>query len=122
MTLIVDILSWLLLLGGSFFSVVGGLGIVRMPEFYSRLHGGGITDTLGAALIVFGLILQTGFTLATIKLFMILFFLFIASPSSCHALANSAMFHGLAPELDGTIARQSLPSGSETDAGDGVTT
>ena len=46
--IILDILSWIFLIGGSFFSVVGGIGIVRLPEFFSRLHGGGITDTLGS--------------------------------------------------------------------------
>ncbi len=92
-----DILTWLFLLGGAAFSIIGGVGIVRMPEFYSRLHGGGITDTLGAALIIFGLMFQTGFTLATAKLAIILFFLFVVSPTSCHALAKSAIMQGLDP-------------------------
>ena len=47
MMVLISILTWALLLGGSFFAVVGGIGIVRLPEFFSRLHGGGITDTLG---------------------------------------------------------------------------
>jgi len=80
--ILLDILTWLFLIGGAAFSIIGGIGIVRMPEFYSRLHGGGITDTLGAALIIFGLMFQTGLTLATLKLAMILFFLFVVSPSS----------------------------------------
>lgn len=100
MSLLFDILTWLMILGGAFFSIVGGIGIVRMPEFYSRLHGGGITDTLGAALILFGLMLQTGLTLATLKLVMILFFLLVVSPSSCHALAKSAIIQGLDPVTD----------------------
>ena len=95
-----DILTWLFLIGGAAFSIIGGIGIVRMPEFYSRLHGGGVTDTLGAALIIFGLMFQTGFTLATVKLAIILFFLFVDSPSSCHALAKSAIMHGLDPVTD----------------------
>ncbi|WP_153557685.1 monovalent cation/H(+) antiporter subunit G [Roseimaritima sediminicola] len=100
MSLFVDILSWALLLAGSFFSIVGGIGIVRLPEFFSRMHGGGITDTLGAGLIVTGLIFQAGWTLVAVKLAAILFFLMITSPSSCHALARSALAHGLRPELD----------------------
>ena len=95
-----DILTWLFLIGGAAFSIIGGIGIVRMPEFYSRLHGGGITDTLGAALIIFGLMFQTGLTLATLKLAMILFFLLVVSPSSCHALAKSAIMQGLDPVTD----------------------
>ena len=58
MEIAMDVISWILLVAGSFFAIVGGLGIVRMPEFYSRLHGGGITDTLGAALIIMGLFFQ----------------------------------------------------------------
>ena len=96
----VQAVSWILLLGGSFFSVVGGIGIIRLPDFYSRLHGGGVTDTLGAGLVLVGLMLQSGLSLVTVKLLMILFFLVITSPTSCHALAHSAMTQGLEPELD----------------------
>lgn len=100
MSILLDILTWFFLIGGAFFSIVGGIGIVRMPEFYSRLHGGGVTDTLGAALIIIGLMFQTGLTLATIKLVMILFFLLVVSPSSCHALAKSAINQGMKPIVD----------------------
>ncbi|WP_253157585.1 cation:proton antiporter [Stieleria tagensis] len=71
-----------------------------MPEFFSRMHAGGITDTMGAGMIMTGLVLQSGFTLVTFKLVAILFFLGITSPSSCHALAKSALTHGLQPILD----------------------
>ena len=108
MTMVLDLISWVFLLSGSFFSIVGGVGIVRLPEFFSRLHGGGITDTMGAALIVIGLAFQAPVvleapkdaTLVIIKLLMILFFLIVTSPSSCHALAKSAMTLGLQPVLD----------------------
>ena len=100
MDILFDVLSWVFLIAGSFFSIVGGIGILRMPEFYSRLHGGGVTDTLGAALIIFALMFQTGLTLATVKLAMILFFLLVVSPSSCHALAKSAVNQGLKPIVD----------------------
>lgn len=98
--IVFDSLTWLFLIGGAVFSVIGGVGIVRMPEFYSRLHGGGITDTLGAGLIIIGLMFQTGLTLATIKLGLVLFFLLVVSPSSCHALAKSAIMQGLDPVTD----------------------
>lgn len=100
MSLALDILSWIFLLAGSFFSIVGGIGILRLPEFFSRMHGGGITDTMGAGLIVTGLLFQAGFSLVAVKLLAILFFLTITSPSSCHALARSALAHGLKPVLD----------------------
>lgn len=98
--IVLEIISWIFLVLGSFFAVVGGIGIVRMPEFYSRLHGGGLTDTLGAALILIGLCFQivNGFILA--KLLMILFFLMVTSPSSCHALARSAWSQGVKPVLE----------------------
>ena len=100
MDVIVDVLTWLLLISGALFSIVGGFGIVRLPEFFSRMHAGGITDTLGAGLIIGGLMLQGGFSLVTVKLFMIIFFLIITSPTACHALAKSALAQGVTPELD----------------------
>ena len=100
MDVIVDVLTWLLLVSGALFSIVGGFGIVRLPEFFSRMHAGGITDTLGAGLIIGGLMLQGGFSLVTVKLFMIIFFLIITSPTACHALAKSALAQGVTPELD----------------------
>jgi multicomponent Na+:H+ antiporter subunit G len=98
-----DIASWCLILLGGFFSVVGGIGIVRFPEFYSRLHGGGITDTLGASLLILGLVLQSPGVLPAAKLLMILFFLLVTSPSSCHALSSSALVQGHQPELDSQL-------------------
>ena len=100
MMVALDVLSWILLISGSLFSVIGGIGIVRLPEFFSRMHGGGITDTLGAGLIVLGLALQAGLGLAVVKLLMILFFLLITSPTACHALAKSALAQGLRPQLE----------------------
>ena len=97
MNMLWDIIIWIFLVTGSLFAVIGGVGIVRLPDFYSRLHGGGVTDTMGAGLIMVGLMLQAGATLVTVKLLLILFFLLITSPTSCHALAQSAMIHGLKP-------------------------
>jgi len=98
--IVLEIVSYFFLIAGSIFSVIGGIGLVRLPEFYSRMHGGGITDTLGAGLVILGLILLAGPTLVAFKLFVILFFLTITSPSSCHALAKSALANGLRPQLD----------------------
>lgn len=94
----VDVISAMMLLAGAFFVLVGGIGIFRLPDFYTRLHGAGVTDTLGAGLIILGLMLQAGFTLAAVKLVMILGFLFVTSPTSCHALAQAARTNGLQPE------------------------
>lgn len=95
------VVSAVLLISGSVFSIIGGVGICRLPDFFSRMHGAGITDTLGAGLILAGLMVQAGVSLVTFKLLVILFFLLVTSPSSCHALARSALAQGLKPELDG---------------------
>lgn len=100
MIILLDILSVVFLVVGSFFALVGGVGIVRLPEFFSRMHGAGITDTMGAGMIMIGLMFQSGLSLTTVKLLMILFFLLITSPSSCHALAKAAQVHGVRPVLD----------------------
>ncbi len=95
-----DLFVGFFLIAGSIFSMIGGIGIVRLPDFYARMHGAGITDTMGAGLILFGLMLKAGLTLSTLKLVAILFFLTVTSPSSCHALARSALAHGYMPVFD----------------------
>ncbi|MBT4007048.1 MAG: monovalent cation/H(+) antiporter subunit G [Rhodospirillales bacterium] len=97
--LIIDSFSWALLMGGAFFVLIGATGLIRLPDFYTRMHGAGITDTLGADLILLGLMLQAGFTLVTVKLFLIGAFLLITSPSSSHAIANAAFTAGLNPQV-----------------------
>jgi len=88
-----DVLSWACLLAGSLFAVTGGIGIMRLPDFYSRMHGAGITDTMGAWLVLLGLMFQSGLTLVTVKLVMIGLVLAVTSPTSTHALAKSAWLH-----------------------------
>jgi len=98
--MIIDILSWICLLAGGALGIVGGIGIHRFPDFYSRLHAAGITDTLCAMLILLGLGLQAGWSLAAFKLALIFVFLFFTSPTASHALANAAQHSGLQPRLD----------------------
>jgi multicomponent Na+:H+ antiporter subunit G len=104
MTLLIDAASWALLVAGSFFCIVGGIGLIRMPDFYTRMHAASVTETLGADLILLGLILQAGFTLVAVKLLMIGLLIFFASPTASHALARAAMVRGLAPRLAGEDA------------------
>jgi len=96
---VIDGISFAFLLAGSFFAVVGGIGLIRLPCFFARFHGAGITDTLGAGLILTGLMFQGGFTLDTVKLAMVLFFLLVTSPTSTHALAKAALHHDVEPML-----------------------
>lgn len=102
----VDLLSWALLIGGSFFCVTGAIGLLRLPDFYARLHGAGIIDTLGAGLILIGLMLQAGLSLLTVKLLFVLFFILITSPTATHAIAHAAHVQGLEPVLGEKDGRQ----------------
>ena len=100
--IVFDVLSWALLLGGSFFLVIGAVGVIRMPDFFTRLHAASVTDTLGAMLILLGLMIQGGLTLITVKLILILIFLILTSPTSSHALAKAAIADGIKPWLADT--------------------
>jgi multicomponent Na+:H+ antiporter subunit G len=96
---IFDILSWLFLLSGGFFLLVGGIGVLRMPDLFTRMHAAGMTDTLGTGLMIIGMLLQAGFTLISVKLLLILIFTFFASPTATHALAQAALSVGIKPQL-----------------------
>lgn len=94
----VDLLSWALLLAGSFFCVTGGLGLLRLPDFYSRTHAAGLTDTLGATLLFAGLVLQAGLGVVAAKLVIIGIVLHITSPTGTHALVKAAYSRGVRAE------------------------
>ncbi|MDX1381630.1 MAG: monovalent cation/H(+) antiporter subunit G [Xanthomonadales bacterium] len=98
MSLLLDIASWLLFACGSVFVLTGGIGALRLPDFYTRVHAAGLTDTLGTLLILAGVILQAGLSLATVKLLAIMAFLLLTAPTATYALANAARLGGLAPE------------------------
>jgi len=97
--LVAEVLSWVFIVTGSVFVLIGGIGLIRLPDFYTRIHAAGITDTMGAWLILIGLMFTAGWTLITVKLFMLLFFLAVTSPLSSHALAKAAYIRGLEPML-----------------------
>ena len=97
MSAAVDVLSWLLIAAGCAFMVIGGVGLVRLPDLFSRFHAAGITDTAGAGLILAGIMLQAGLTLITVKLIFILIFILITSPTATHALARAAHLAGRQP-------------------------
>ena len=98
MAIALDIVSWLLLMAGGFFVVVGSLGLVRMPGVFTRIHAASITDTLGAGLILGGLLLQTPDVIGGIKLVLIFVFMVITGPAATHALAKAALHGGLRPQ------------------------
>ena len=88
---LLSIFGWILLLLGSFFCLVGSIGLIRLPDFYSRVHAAGVVDSLGAILILLGLMTQTQDYLVIIKLILILLFLMLTGPTAVHALARAAM-------------------------------
>ncbi|MCH7599676.1 MAG: monovalent cation/H(+) antiporter subunit G [Myxococcales bacterium] len=116
-----DLVSWICLVIGSLFCLIGGIGMLRMPDFYTRGHAAGVTDTLGAGLILLGLMFQAGFGLVAVKLAMVLFFLFVTSPTSTHALFKSAYAKGVHWDLsrDAAHAAQSNETAGGTRDGSG---
>ncbi len=99
MSTVLDLLSWACLVAGGLFCIVGGIGLVRMPDFYTRIHATSVTETLGAGLILIGLMIQAGFTLVTAKLVMVGLLIFFTTPTATHALAKAALSRGLKPLL-----------------------
>ena len=93
----IDIVSWILIIAGSFFVATGGIGLLRMPDIFARPHAAGVTDTMGAGLILVGLMVQAGFSLVTVKLVLILIFFFLTGPTASHALAHAALLSGYRP-------------------------
>ena len=103
---LLDIVSWLLLTTGGVFVFIGGVGALRMPDLYTRMHAASITDSIGPILIIAGVMLQAGVTLPSVKLAAILLFLLLTGPTASNALASAALLAG--PQ----------PGGSKTPAGE----
>ena len=100
MAVLADILSWLFISGGAFFIVCGAIGVLRFPDFFTRLHAVSVCDTIGAGLILTGLMFQSGFSLVTVKLLLIFYFVIFTGPTATHALARAALHGRLEPVTD----------------------
>jgi multicomponent Na+:H+ antiporter subunit G len=105
---ILDIASWLLMSTGGIFVLIGGIGALRLPDLYTRMHAASVTDSIAPVLIIAGIILQAGFTLASIKLIAILLFLLLTGPTATNALASASL-------LAGTRTGQAKPYAGEND-------
>lgn len=113
MELVIDLLSWFLIVVGGAFGIIGGIGLLRLPDFFSRIHAASVTDSMCAPCIIGGLMLQSGLTLVTVKLAFLLVFLFLTSPTASHALAKAALHGGLNPGARHPTAARKATSGAE---------
>jgi len=106
-----DIIVCLFLFTGLFFFTGGAVGILRFPDFYSRLHPAGKLDTLGSLLAMIALALfnlhhfSVGALLTSLKMLLILVFVFLASPTATHAIVDAGVRAGLAPWTKGEERR-----------------
>ena len=105
-----ELAAWGLMLAGAFFLLVGALGVVRLPDFWARLHAASVSDSAGMILLFLGMAVYSGFNLVSVKLGIIGLFLFLTGPTSTHATANAAFVSGLRPkEAEGLEADEPLP-------------
>lgn len=99
----IEILSWTFIGSGAVFSLIGAIGLLRLPDLFSRMHAGGIIETLGVLLLFTGLAIQAFEMLPSMKaalivcgkLVLIALFLLITNPTTTHALAQAALWGGL---------------------------
>lgn len=96
---ITSLLAYASIAVGSAFIVIGGIGVLRMPEIYTRMHASSVTETAGSLFVLIGLMILSGLSLATVKLFAIALFLLFTSPVSTYALVNTALIAGQKPAL-----------------------
>lgn len=91
------VLAVILMVGGALFLTVSCIGLIRFPDFYSRTHAMGKSETLGAMLVLGGLAIYNGWTLSSLKLLIVLVFVMIANPTATHAISRAALRSGLEP-------------------------
>jgi multicomponent Na+:H+ antiporter subunit G len=116
-TVLVEIASWLCILLGSFFTLAGAFGLVRMPEVFTRMHAASVVDTLGVGFLILGMGLQAGFGLVTLKLMFLLALFFFTGPVVTHALAQACLHENVQPAL--TEDRRRVRRAHLADAADG---
>ena len=94
-----------LLAGGVFFTFVSAVGVIRLPDVYTRAHTASQTDTLGAGLVVMAVALAYGVETEVIKAVLLLVFIFITNPTAAHAAARAAYEEGIEPWTEGDERR-----------------
>jgi len=96
---------------GAILCLIGTIGVLRFPDFYTRLHAASITDTSGAAMVLIGMALMAPNWIVLVKLFCIFIFLFLTGPTSSHAVANAAHVAGLQPRIGPMDAEDDFEEG-----------
>lgn len=91
----VEVASGVLLLAGSLFALTGGVGLLRFPDFYTRAHAAGLTDSAGATLFLLGLLLRLPDASTIVRLLLIMAFLLITTPTATQALTHAALNDGV---------------------------
>ena len=104
-----DLLGAIFVIAGGFFLIVGGLGLVRLPDLFTRLHAAGVGDTLGVGLFVLGFMFLVDLGSVTVKLLLVLLFILLTGPVATHALAKAALHGGLRPLAEAMRAPGSRP-------------
>lgn len=116
--IIADVMGWAFILSGSLFMIIGAVGAVRFPDFWTRLHAISVIDTGGMLLLTAGMVMQSPDWLIAIKLIFIGIFLFITGPTASHAVANAALVSGLMPKgevLPGTTGEEAKEIGATSE-------
>ena len=95
--ILLTIIGNIFIIAGCFFIITGAVGMLRMPDFFARLHPAGVSDAVGAPFILMGIALQTFSSFVILKILLLTLFILITSPAACHALAKAALTSGLRP-------------------------
>ncbi|SMN11997.1 Na(+) H(+) antiporter subunit G [uncultured Candidatus Thioglobus sp.] len=101
--MLLNVIGGISLLLGAVFLMIGSIGLLRLPDFFTRLHAASIIDTLGCILIAFGLILHADTSIVIFKLFAIVSLIILAGPVATHALAKAALNARIPSELNKTV-------------------
>lgn len=97
MTLIRNFLTIMLIGGGVVFFVAGTIGLLRFPDFYTRVHSMAKADNVGLGLVVGGLALQVGSWTTLAQMLLVWFLVLLSSASGAHVLARGAYRRGKVP-------------------------
>jgi multicomponent Na+:H+ antiporter subunit G len=115
--LVISLGSDVFLGAGAFFILAAGIGVLRLPDVFARLHAAGMKDTMGSALTLIGLMLLGGLSLVTVKLILIWALLWFTCSVATHSVARAAFLGGVRPVLAGSLRAGEESSAAPADSG-----